>query len=695
MLDGLFKPRSVAIIGASNNPLSIGHIIIQNLVDHNFKGPIYPINPKAKHIKSFKAYASVLDVPDEIDLVNISIKNSYVPSVLEDCGKKGIKFAIVHTAGFKEVGGDGIELEKKIVEIAHKYGMRIYGPNSQGIQNSDPDISVYANFTFVPQIPGNISIVAQSGGVGETLKLQLYNIGIGTRMYSSFGNEADVSMNDIIDYYGDDDETKVIMTHIETIKDPAGFLEVASRVTKKKPLLALKTGRTTEGVAAVASHTGSMIDQDKLADAIFEKSGVMRFDSQQEMIEAAITLSTQPIPKSENIVIVTNTGGPAIIAVDECVKSGLKLAKLSKDTSKGLGELLFSEAIVSNPVDVVATAGAKEYGGTVDLLLKDPNIDSLLLNFVTPPFVDCEEVAHRLAEIGKTSVKPIVCIILTIEEKFGEVVRLIRESGIPVFDFPESASKALVAMIKYGKILKRKTPEYTKIKCDKKKAEGIIGTYRGTDKFLPQADIFELLSCYGIPTVKTVKANSKDDLINEAKKLKYPLVLKVDAEEVVHKSDEGGVYLNLKDETALLKAFSAMNKKFGKLKPGYVLQEFRTDGKEVIMGAKSNDGLEATIMFGLGGVFVEILKDVQFRLAPLSNQDADEMISSIKGFPILKGTRGEKPADINILADILIRISQLTSDFPEIDEMDLNPVFAFDKGNGAEVIDARLKLKKI
>ncbi|MCK4655387.1 MAG: CoA-binding protein, partial [candidate division Zixibacteria bacterium] len=299
MLDGLFKPRSVAIVGASNNPLSIGHIIIQNLVDHDFKGPIYPINPKSKVIKSFKTYPSVGDVPDEIDLVNISIKNSLVPSVLEDCGKKGVKFAIVHTAGFKEVGEEGLALEKQIVEIAHKHGMRIYGPNSQGIQNSDPSVSVYANFTFVPMTPGSISIIAQSGGVGETLKLELHRIGMGIRMYSSFGNEADVSMNEIIDYFGQDEETKAIMLHIETLKDPAGFLEVASRVTKKKPILALKTGKTSEGVAAVASHTGSLLEQDTLSDAIFEKSGVMRFHSQQEMIEAAIAFSTQPIPKSE------------------------------------------------------------------------------------------------------------------------------------------------------------------------------------------------------------------------------------------------------------------------------------------------------------------------------------------------------------------------------------------------------------
>jgi acyl-CoA synthetase (NDP forming) len=695
MLDGLFKPRSVAIIGASNNPLSIGHIIIQNLVDHDFKGPIYPINPKSKVIKSFKTYPSIGDVPDEIDLVNISIKNSLVPAVLEDCGKKGVKFAIVHTAGFKELGEEGLRLEKQIVEIAHKYGMRIYGPNSQGIQNSDPSVSVYANFTFVPMKPGNISIVAQSGGVGETLKLQLHKIGMGIRMYASFGNEADVSMNEIIDYFGQDDETKVIMTHIETLKDPAGFLEVAARVCRKKPILALKTGRTSEGVAAVASHTGSLIEQDTLADAIFQKAGVLRFHSQQEMIEAAIAFSTQPIPKSEKVVIVTNTGGPAIIAVDECISSGLKLAELSPQTGKALGELLFSEAIVSNPVDVIATAGAKEYGGAVELLLDDPNIDSLILNFVTPPFVDCEAVAHKLAEIGSSAKKPIVCIILTIEEKFGEVVRITRASGIPVFDYPEAASRALTAMVRYGQFLQRAEPEYQELKRDKAKAEKIVGRYRGQDKFLSQADVFELLACYDIPVARSVRVVSKDQLLKAVEGLGFPLALKIDSEEVVHKTDAGGVYLDIENEAALIAAYDEMSDKFKDKKPGFIVQEFLSAGKEVIIGAKGNDGMPPTMMFGLGGIFVEVLKDVQFRLAPLSQQEASAMIRSIKGHPILEGTRGEKPVDVDKLSEILIRLSQLGCDFPEIDEMDLNPVFAFEAGKGAVVVDARLKMRGI
>jgi acyl-CoA synthetase (NDP forming) len=692
MLDALFRPRSVAIIGASNNPLSIGHIVMQNLLDHNFKGPIYPINPKSKYIKSLPAFPSIADVPGEVDLVNISIKNTLVPYVLEDCGKKGVKFAIVHTAGFKEVGDEGIALEKQIVEIAHKHGMRIYGPNSQGIQNSDPEVSVYANFTFVPMSPGNISIVAQSGGVGETLKLHLYNIGKGIRMYSSFGNEADVSMNEIIDYYGQDDETKVIMVHIETLKDPKGFLEVAKRVTRKKPILALKAGKSTEGIAAVASHTGRLVDQDTLTDAIFEESGVIRFHSQDDMINTAIAFSDQAVPKGDRVVIVTNTGGPAIIAVDECMSRGLRLAKLSDKTKETLRKLVFAEAIVSNPVDVVATAGPEQYGGTVEALVKDPNIDSVLLVFVTAPFADCEGIARKLNALGRTSKKPIVCQVMTIE-KWANVVRIIRDGGIPVYDYAETAARVLSAMTEYGKFIQRKPPVYKKYKCETRKAEAVVKKYRGKGRFLPSDDVFELLACYGIPAAKTVRIKKKAELKAAAKKVGFPLVLKVDAESVLHKSDVGGVALGIKTERELTAQYEKMAKKFAKAKPAFILQEYMAGGREVIMGIKGNEGLAPTMMFGLGGVFVEVMKDVAFRLAPLSEEDADSMIHSIKGYPLLRGVRGEKGVDTAKLAEILIRLSMLGADFPEIEEMDVNPVLAFPKGKGAAVVDARIKIR--
>ncbi|MDP2914706.1 MAG: acetate--CoA ligase family protein [Candidatus Aminicenantes bacterium] len=690
MLDALFKPKSVAIIGASSNPLSIGHIVQKNLLDHDFKGPIYPINPKAVSIMSFRTYASITDVPDEVDLVNISIKNTLVPAVLEECGKKGVKFAIVHTAGFKETGEEGRRLEERIVAIAHAHGLRIFGPNSQGIQNSDPAVSVYANFTFVPMTPGNISIVAQSGGVGETLKLHLHKIGKGIRMYASFGNEADVSLNEIIDYYGQDEKTRVIMVHIETLRDPAGFLEVAGRVAPHKPILALKTGRTSEGAVAVASHTGSLMEQNTLTDVIFKKSGVLRFHSQEEMVNAAIAFSSQPVPKGDRAVIVTNTGGPAIIAVDECVSAGLKLAKLSDTTKERLKKLVFQEAIVSNPVDVVATAGPDQYGGTVAALLEDANIDSLLLVFVTAPFVDCEGIARRLGELGRTATKPIVCQVITIE-KWAEVIRLIRESGIPVYDYAESAARVLGTMTQYGKFLLREAPSHVRFKVEKPMAEKIFERNKGKKGFLRQDEVFQILESYGIRGVKTLRVEREDDLEKAAGKIGFPLVLKVDSEEIIHKTEAGGVALNLKNKAELLAAFAKMTKTFAPQKPGYVLQAYAEAGQEMIVGLKGNKGLAPTMMFGLGGVFVETLRDVQFRLTPLSEQDVLEMIRSIKTYRLLEGVRGEGPRDIEALAEMMMRLSQLGTDIPWIDELDLNPVLVFEKGKGATVVDARIK----
>lgn len=694
MLDGLFKPRSVAVIGASNNPLSIGHIVIQNLVDHNYQGAIYPINPKARVIKSFRCYPSILDVPDEIDLVNISIKNTLVPTVLEDCGKKGIKFAIVHTSGFKEMGAEGLKLERQLVEVAHRHGMRIYGPNSQGVQNSDAAVSLYANFTFVPMIPSNISIAAQSGGVGETLKLNLYRIGVGTRMYASYGNEADVGLNDIIEYYGEDEDTRVIMVSLETLKDPARFLEITRRITPRKPILVLKTGTTAAGVKAVASHTGSLIDQSTMMEALFRKSGILSCQTQQELVEAAVAFSTQPIPRSKRVVMVTNTGGPAIIAVDKCTAAGLEMAELSPQTCQKLGELLFTEASISNPVDVVATAGAEQYGGTLETLLADPNIDSLLLNMVTPPFVDCEALARRVAEIGKTSSKPILCVVMTIAEKFGEVIRLMRESGMPVYDYAESAAQALINMIEYGQIIQREEPVYPTYEIDREHARALIEPHRDDTGFLPQETVFELLACYGIPVAAVTRVENSEQLLAAVEQIGYPVALKVDSEQVVHKTDAGGVALNLADQTELLDAFEQMSAKFAEYQPAFVVQPYLAEGREVILGLKGNVNLQPTLMFGLGGLFVETLKDVQFRLTPLSTQEADELIRSIKGYPLLEGLRGEQPGDREQLREIMIRLSQLGADFAEeLDEMDLNPVLVFNEGLGCSVVDARLKLK--
>jgi len=691
MLDGLFYPRGIAIIGASANPFSIGHIVLKNLYEYGYKGPIFPINPKTPHIRSFKCFKSVLDVPDPIDLVNISIRADLLPYVIKECGEKGVKFCIVHSAGFKEVGAEGIKREREMVELAHEYGMRIYGPNSQGIQNSDPEVSCYANFTFVPMKPGNISIVAQGGGMGEMLKLHLHNVGLGHRMYASYGNECDLSMPEILEYYGQDEGTRVIMMQTESFKDPRHFLEVASKITPKKPILAIKAGRTREGSVAVSSHTGALVDQVALARAMYRKAGVVQFTDTHRMIKTAIAMSTQEAPTGKKIGLITNTGGPGIQAVDEAVDLGLELATWSAKGKKRLEETQYAEASTGNPVDVVATGGPEHYQAAIETLLAEDGVDMVLVFFVTAPFVDLDAIAAKIKEACGTSTKPVVTVIETSSEWYGLMDNL-REGGIPVYEFSEDGVRALAAMSRYAELRDRKKQKPPKLEVNTKKANEIIKPYLNKGQYLPQFEAFELLKAYGIPVPKYAAVTDAKDLTKAAKKTGFPCVLKVDSSKVIHKSDMGGVVLDITNRNALGKAFAAMDKRFGKKQATYLLMEQKAAGQELIMGAAASPGLGSLVLFGLGGIFVEVMKDVATAVAPLSRPEAKEMMQEIKGFDLLKGVRGKKGTDLKAVEDVLLRVSRLAADFPEITEMDLNPVFAYPRGKAPVAVDVRVKV---
>ena len=691
MLDGLFKPRSVAIIGASNNPYSIGHIVLKNLAQYGFNGPIYPINPKERSIRSFKCFKSVLDVPDDIDLVNISISHKLVPHVIEECGRKGVKFAIVHTAGYKEVGEEGKQRERDLVELAHQHGMRIFGPNSQGIQNADPEISVYANFTFVPQKPGNVSIVAQGGGMGEMLKLHLHNVGLGHRMYCSYGNEADLTMPEILDYYGRDEGTKAILVVVESFKDPAHFLEVASRVTAHKPILAIKSGRTKEGSVAVSSHTGRLVDQTTMAEAMFRKAGVLSFRDTHQMVKAASGFSLQEPPPGRRIGLITNTGGPGIMMVDTAIDHGLTLARWSEAGKARLAESLYAEASLGNPVDVVATANADHYFAAVDTLLREDGTDMVLVFFVTAPFTDTDAIARRIKEATDASDKPVVVVIETYSEWYGLIDKL-RAGGLPVYEFPEDGARVLAAMADYNDLRGRKVEAPPDLAVDKAQAAAVLARYRGQAAYISQVDAFAVLAAYGIPVPAVASVAEESDLAAAAGQVGFPCVLKVDAAEVIHKSDEGGVALNIGDQKALGKAFASMQERFAGKSGRYLLMAQKETGREVIMGVKAAEGLGSLLLFGLGGIFVEVMKDVVVGLAPLSRPEAREMMEGIQGYPVLEGLRGQPGIDLGALEDLLLRVSRLAADFPEITEMDLNPIFVHADGTAPAAVDVRLRI---
>lgn len=690
MLDGLFRPRAVAVIGASNNPYSIGNIVIRNLATYGFKGPIFPINPKSPSIRSFKCFKSVLDVPDEIDLVNISVKATLIPQVITECGEKGVKFCIVHSAGFKEVGEEGIRREREMVELAHKYGMRIFGPNSQGIQNADPDVSVYANFTFVPMKPGNISLIAQGGGMGEILKLHLHNAGLGHRMYCSYGNECDLTMPEILEYYGKDEGTRGIMMQIESFKDPAAFLRVAAEITPHKPILAIKAGRTREGSVAVSSHTGTLVDQAAMATAMFRKAGVVEFHDSLTMIRTGIALSTQDPPPGNRIGCITNTGGPGIQAVDESIENGLTLAKWSEAGRKRLEETQYAEASLGNPVDVVATGGPDQYFAATDTLLKEEGTDMVLVFFVTAPFVDLDAIAAKISEAVASSDKPVVMVVETYEKHYDLIDKL-RAGNVPVYETAEDGARSLANLYKYTKLKNRPREEPPVLEVDRAAAEALVKKYEGKDAYLPQLDAFAILAAYGIPVPAVAGINGDDDLEAAASKVGFPCVLKVDSADVIHKSDEGGVILDIGDGQALSKAYGEMKDRFAGVNPTFLLMEQKPAGTEIIIGATASPGLGSLVMFGLGGIFVEIMKDVIVAVAPLSRPEAREMMTGIKGYPVLEGARG-KAVDLAAVEDLLLRASRLAADFPSIAEMDLNPIFTYPEGTAPAAVDVRIRI---
>jgi len=691
VLDALYKPKSVAIIGASTKEFSIGNRIIKNLLDFGFKGSIYPINPKADEVWGIRAYKSILDVPSEIDLAHVVIPNKFVPQAVEDCGKKGVKVAIINSAGFKEIGGEGILLEEQVVEKAKEYNVRVFGPNCQGIINTSPDIRAYCNFTFTKPEEGCISIVAQSGGVGEVINQRFSELGVGIRMYASNGNACDISIPEIIRYWSDDYQTRVIIVHVENLSNPKEFMEAAKEVAVKKPILGMKTGRTKEGAKAVSSHTGGLAKVDIATELIFKKCGIVTFRDQEELCQAAVAFASQPFPKGKRVGVITNTGGPAIIATDELVEAGLEIPPLSNNAKKILKEKLYSAASINNPIDVLATGGAEHFRAALDVLMDEPQIDSIFINFVTPFFVDTDAISQEIAEVNKAHKKPIICNLMTDKRQWIKTINILKSAGIPCYSLPETAARALIAMTRYSDLKARKIGKVTIFNdVDREKARSIIQEAKDKAReFLSADKANNLLASYKIPIAKWRLANNGAEALKAAREIGFPVVVKVDAESIVHKSDVGGIALNL-NEKEVESAVNDMKKKFASEKPRFFVQEFLSGGRELIIGAKAEEGLGHLIMFGIGGIYVEILKDVAFGITPITSFEAKDMLSSIKSYPLLSGFRGEKGVDQDRLVKILKRVSQLVTEMPMIQEMDLNPIIAYE--DRVVVVDARIRI---
>ncbi len=692
MLDGLFKPRGVAVIGASVKELNVGNRIIRNLIEFGYKGGIYPINPKVDEVRGVKAYKSIVDVPGDVDVVHLPIPAASVPPVIDECGQKGVKFVILNGGGFAEIGPVGAAIEEDCIARAKKHGIRIVGPNCQGIINTAAEARAYCNFTFTRPNPGVVSLVALSGGVAELLHQTLFQMGIGTRMYASNGNACDVSIPEIVKHYGDDEGTGVIAIYVEGLRRPQMFLDVAREVVQKKPVLAMKAGRTEEGSHAAASHTGGLAKHDITTDLIFEKAGVLSFRDEHEMCEAAAIFTTQPVPKGMRVGIITNTGGPSVIATDVLVGGGLTIPRLSEKSEAVLKEKLLREVTVRNPIDVLATANGDHFRAALDVMMEDENIDSVFISMVTPFFVDNEWIARQIVEVNRQKKKPIVCTLMTDPVGCAETVRIMKEGGVPCYDFPSTAARALVALSRYGQI-RRRNPGMVKAFGDVKKAQAeaiVKDVQKAGRKMLSAAEAYGILVAYGIPVADYRLAADAGEAEKAAREIGFPVVVKADSASVVHKSDMGGVALNLQDGAAVRDAVEKMTKSFQATDLKFLVQKWIAGGKEVVVGAKAEAEVGHLVMCGLGGIFIEVLKDVTFKLSPVTDVEAQEMLSSLKAASVLKGTRGEKGVDEGAIIEVIQRVSQLVNDIPAIQEMDLNPVLAFEKGVCA--VDARIVL---
>jgi acyl-CoA synthetase (NDP forming) len=692
MLDSLFRPKSVAVIGASTKELSIGNRIVKNLIDFGFKGSIYPISLKADEILGIEAYKSILDVPGEVDVVHMVIPSKFVPQAIDDCGNKGVKFVILNGGGFAEVGPEGAVIQEDCLSKAKTHGIRILGPNCQGIINTDPDVRAYCNFTFTKPDPGSISIVALSGGVAETIHQAFSEMGIGTRIYASNGNACDITIPEILRYYGDDEGTRVIVLYVEGLRDPETFLEVTREVAAKKPILAMKAGRTEEGAKAAASHTGGLAEEDLATDLIFEKTGILSFTDEEQLCQAAVAFSSQPIPQGNRVGMITNTGGPAVIATDVFVNAGMEIPPLSEKAEAILQEKLFPEASVGNPIDVLATAGAEQFRAAIDVLMDEDQIDSVYINFVTPFFVDAESIARELVEVNKERRKPIICNLMTDKRQWAGTVEILKQGDVPYYDFPSTAAKVLVALTLYSELRAREIGEVRWFNdVDRENVDDVLRTARKADReFLSANEVYEVLNAYRIPVADWQIATNAAEAVEAAAQIDFPVVVKADSETIVHKSDVGGVAVDLWSSDAVRSVVEEMEERLESKDLKFLIQKYLPGGKEVIIGAKAEKGLGHIMMFGIGGIYVEIMKDVVFKLTPVTTFEAQEMISSLQTSPLLRGIRGEKGVHEEGIIEIIQRLSQLVSDYPTIQELDLNPVIAYE--DQVFVVDARISI---
>lgn len=695
-LDAILRPSSIAVIGASRRTGTIGYQIVDNLIRHGYEGVIYPVNPNARAVHSIAAYPTVGDIPGEVDLALVVVPKDRVPEVVEGCGEKGVRGLVVITAGFREVGGAGAERERALLDQVRRYGMRLVGPNCMGVLNTDPGLRM--NATFAPSMPpaGPVSLLSQSGAMGVTILDYAAEYGIGVRNFVSVGNKADVSGNDLIEYWAEDEDTSVILMYLENFGNPQKFVRLARRVTKRKPIIVVKSGRTVAGARAASSHTGALAGRDVAIDALLAQCGVIRADSVEELFDLAMAFDELPVPAGNRVAIVTNAGGPGIIIADACESAGLDVAELAASTQTALRSVLAQEASVRNPVDMIATASPEDYRVALGHVLEDDGIDAAIAAFVPPLGVRQQDVAQAIVEAKRARPdKPILAVLMG-REGLPQGRAELHEAGVPGYIFPESAARALAAMYRHRQWLARPGGEVAAFDVDREAVARLLAEAAGSgEEQVPTDRVMGILRAYGIPTVDARIASSADEAAAHARELGLPAVLKVVSPDIVHKSDVGGVALDLRTEEETRAAYGQIMERVAGAHPeaeieGVLVQPMAQPGRETIIGMTADPNFGPVLMFGLGGIYVEALGDVTFRVHPVSDLDASDMVHSIRAVRMLEGMRGEPPSDVGAIIDVIRRVSQLVGDHPSIAELDINPFVAYEEGGLC--VDARMRV---
>ena len=694
-LDAIFSPRSIAVVGASRHRGKVGYAIMHNLIVNEYQGTVYPVNPNATSVHGVRAYPTVLDIPDPVDLAIVTVPAEVALEAVEACGRKGVRGLVVITAGFREIGGPGAEREARLLDLCRSHGMTMVGPNCMGVINTHPEVRMDATFAPTPPLRGTISFMTQSGALGVAILDHARSINVGFAKFCSLGNKAQVSGNDLLEAWAADPETKTILMYIENFGNPKNFVRIAREVTKRKPIIAVKSGRSEAGSRAAVSHTGSLGGSDLAADAVFAQTGVQRANSIEELFDDAMAFSLQPLPRGPRVAVVTDAGGPGIMCVDELVAQGLQLAELAPSTVDSMRAWAPPEAALANPVDLIASATAEDYERAMDAVLADPGVDACIAVYVPPVVTDEVLVARSIWTAAKRRDKTVLCTFLGRSEDSPGFVELV-QNGIPSYLFPESAARALAAMHRRTMYLARPEGSVKRFDVDRSRTEPIVAEARGRGPGrVADADAWRLLEAYGLRTARAEVVRDAKAAANAASRIGFPVVIKALGPDLVHKTELKAVALDLRDGAAVRSEATAMARRLtarGLALDGFLVQEFVRGGKEVILGMTRDKVFGPLILFGLGGVYVEYLKDVAFGIPPLTDEDARRMIRSIRTYPLLEGVRGEAPSDVEALTDALERFSQMVLDLDGVDEIDLNPVIVLGKGEGYRVVDARFVL---